>query len=65
MQEGRGLIMKIHLPRGARAAFIDAEGVETDRGYQEIVLPRNTPMEATQARLDSQGNKILEVRMKP
>lgn len=59
---GKGHLLEIKVPKGARAAYIDAKSVLADRGYLEMVFPRGTPLQATGARRDHEGNKILMFR---
>ncbi len=42
---GQGQVVKIDVPRGARAAYLDVEQLFPYRGCQEIVLPRGSTFE--------------------
>lgn len=60
----KGIILEIRAPRGTHAGFIDAEGIMTDRGYQEVVFPRNMGSVAIEAKIGTSGKPILVVQLK-
>ena len=55
--------LEILIPKGSRAAYIDAENIHTDRGYLELLFPRGSKFEAIGAKKDSSGRKVLSVRL--
>ena len=58
---GKGILLKIKVPEGSNAAYIDAEGVQTERGYLELLLARNSRFKVTAASELENGQKLLEV----
>jgi len=62
--KGKGILLQIDVPKGTPAAFLDAQGIHSNRGYLELVLPRNSPFEVIGATQTSTGQKVLKVRYK-
>lgn len=59
--DGKGIMLEIQTPKGTNAAFIDMQGIETDRGYLEVLLERDISYQAVGARQRSDGTRVLEV----
>lgn len=60
---GNGVILEINVPKGHPAAFIDGDGIQSNRGFLEFVLQRNLALKATEAKIID-GSKILVVEAK-
>lgn len=60
---GKGIFLEIHVPAGANAAFIDCKAVHPERGYLELLFPRESSFTAIEATTNSDGTKVLKVRL--
>ena len=63
--KGKGVLLEIEVPKNSSAAYIDSQGIHQERGYLELVLPRNSKFEATGFSQTPDGQKVLKVRLKP
>ena len=57
--KGQGVISSIAVPAGMPSAFLDAEGICTDRGYLELVFGPDTQIRFNSAYTDDHGQKRL------
>ena len=60
-----GIIIEITVPKGAKATYLDAQGRLKNRGYLELLLPRESNFQATGAYTRPDGQKVLKVDLLP
>lgn len=58
----KGIVMEITIPEGSNAAYVDAERIFRNRGYLELILPRDSIFQVTGTEIIS-NQKILKATL--